>query len=321
MKQSTVGRLNGRWVIVGDLHGSIHDLIRILALNQLPPHTNYVFLGDYVDRGEYSIEVISLLFSLLVTFPEHIFLIRGNHEFRNINRIYGFYQEITKRYDESMWEYFNSTFDYLPVAVVLNEDTLLVHGGLGPHVHSVQKIEKIQRPVSEVTPILSDLVWSDPTMSTKMYTSNPRGSGTWFGFVALRKFLMGEKLETLVRAHQLISQGVAYFDEGKCITVFSASNYGGSRNYSGILIYGPDEPMIEATYSPYYIIKRDECVFMKYPDTDEKNVRQVTKQVLEKIKIRVRTTYKSESSAANHLPLLSDRKHPSKANFVVCSRI
>ena len=309
----SIGSLSGEWIIVGDLHGSIHDLIRILALNEPPPLKNYLFLGDYVDRGEYSIEVISLLFSLIVTYPNNIFMIRGNHEFRKINRNYGFLQEITKRYDEHLWEYFNSTFDYLPLACLVNEKILCVHGGIGPSLKNLDSIANIVRPVAEETPLINDLVWSDPTMAVDSYARNPRGSGTWFGCFTLRKFLKSQKLDVLVRAHQLISKGVSSFDEGKCITVFSCSNYGGNRNNAGILYAAYGQELLGANYAPYYPLKRDDCIFIKHEEEAPPDAPKEANQILQKIKIRVRTSYVAETQGNNRLPLLSNRRHPSKA--------
>ena len=311
-RQDTVGRISGNWIIVGDLHGSIHDLIRILNKNKPPPETNYLFLGDYVDRGNYSVEVIALLFALIIKFPFNIFMIRGNHEFRKVNRNYGFFQEINTRYSASLWEYFNNTFDYLPLACIVNNTYLCVHGGLGPQVKSVQLIDRIRRPVSEETPIISDLVWSDPTTAIYNYEKNPRGSGSWFGCLALRKFLLSQKLERLIRAHQLIAKGVSAFDEGKCVTVFSCSNYSGNRNYSGILHCQQDEELLGENYPPYNPIARDDCIFIKYEDTAPPEAPKKAQQILQKIKIRVRTSYLSETQTNNRLPLLSGRRHPSK---------
>ena len=111
---SNVARIDGDIFVVGDIHGNIRDLIRILATASPPPNSRYLFLGDYVDRGDYSLESITLLLALAIKFPDHIILLRGNHEYDSVNATYGFMEQIIALYGQSgVYESFNKVFSYL----------------------------------------------------------------------------------------------------------------------------------------------------------------------------------------------------------------
>ncbi|EAY16658.1 Ser/Thr protein phosphatase, putative [Trichomonas vaginalis G3] len=234
-------RLNQNCIIVGDLHGNLRDLLRIFAYNGLPPQRNYIFLGDYVDRGEFSIEVVTLLFSLKVLHPDNIFLIRGNHEFMDINSMYGFKDQVLAEYDGYMYKIFNDCFAYLPLACVLNDSFFLVHGGLSPSLTNVEEIEAVQRPIFTLNnptitkSFISDILWSDPGDSGVMYVKNYRGYGYLFGPMAVLNFLRANNLKRIIRSHQCVN-AIEKSHGSTVITVFSTSNYSKkSKNTSGIL--------------------------------------------------------------------------------------
>lgn len=221
-------RINTPVIIVGDIHGSIFDLIRIFQMFGTPSNRNYLFLGDYVDRGAFSIEVMTLLMALKLRFSSNMHLIRGNHEFKHINKVYGFYNEIMEVFaEESCFDKFNDMFSYLPFAAVINNQVLCVHGGISPQLDNLDSIDKITLPVPqyENMQLISDLVWSDPREESKAFTINQRGSGTFFGTTALKSFLTDNNLKFLVRAHQCVMDGYALFSNLMGVTVFSASNY------------------------------------------------------------------------------------------------
>lgn len=149
--------------ICGDVHGQYTDLLRLFEYGGFPPVANYLFCGDYVDRGKQSIETISLLLAYKIQYPENFFILRGNHESAGINRIYGFYDECKRRYSIKLWKIFSDVFNCLPVSAVVDEKILCMHGGLSPELRHLQQIADLSRPcdVPEVG-LLCDLLWSDP---------------------------------------------------------------------------------------------------------------------------------------------------------------
>jgi len=148
-------------IIVGDIHGHLTDLQAIFQKHGLPPSKSYLFLGDYVDRGGNSIETISLLFSLKIKYPKNVYLLRGNHECKEISRIYGFYDECKRWYSISLWKVFNDCFDCLPLCAIVENQIFCVHSGLSPQLTWVEDIRRISRPVGvEDTGLICDLLWS-----------------------------------------------------------------------------------------------------------------------------------------------------------------
>ncbi|OHT02665.1 Serine/threonine-protein phosphatase PP1 isozyme 1 [Tritrichomonas foetus] len=230
--------------IVGDLHGNLNDLIRIFKECVKPEENKILFLGDYVDRGTFSIEVITLLFALLIEYPQNIFLIRGNHEFSSINESYGFRDQIVGYYrNEEIWNRFNDVFNWLPLGAIIGGDTFCVHGGISDRFKFISKLESIQRPIVDFSDnIICDSMWSDPTPRNVLYIPSSRGKGKVFGFMALKDFLERNKMKRLIRAHQCVSDGVEMFSKENGYTVFSCSNYGiGSRNKCGVLKIESDD--------------------------------------------------------------------------------
>lgn len=118
--------------ICGDVHGQYSDLLRLFEYGGYPPDANYLFLGDYVDRGKHSIETICLLMAYKIKFEENFFMLRGNHECSSINRLYGFYDECKRRYSIKLWKTFIDVFNCFPVAAIIDEKILCMHGGLSP---------------------------------------------------------------------------------------------------------------------------------------------------------------------------------------------
>ena len=121
--------------------------MRLFEYGGFPPEANYLFLGDYVDRGSFSLEVICLLLAYKIKYPENFFLLRGNHECSSINRIYGFYDECKRRYNIKLWKSFTDTFNCLPVCAIIDEKIICMHGGLSPDMTNLDCIHRIMRPV------------------------------------------------------------------------------------------------------------------------------------------------------------------------------
>jgi len=164
--------------ICGDIHGQFSDLLRLFEYGGFPPESNYLFLGDYVDRGKQSIEVICLLFAYKIKYPENFFILRGNHEAGGINRIYGFYDECRRRYTVKLWKTFCSVFDCLPCTATVDSKIICMHGGLSPELQKLEQIENLRRPCDVPdSGLLCDLLWSDPDASSNVsFVLNDFGS-------------------------------------------------------------------------------------------------------------------------------------------------
>ncbi|CBK23654.2 uncharacterized protein [Blastocystis hominis] len=182
------------------------------------PQKKYLFLGDYVDRGHQSLEVVVLLFSLKIRYPNDIFLLRGNHESRFLSSSYGFYQQCKRYYrDKSIWNAMMSVFDCLPLCAIINDTVFAVHAGISPFLHSISDIEVLDR-------LYCDLMWSDPA-PLQGWVPNSRGVSYTFGQDESEQFLYANNLKLIVRGHELAMEGFEKVHNGRVITVFSAPNY------------------------------------------------------------------------------------------------
>eukprot|EP01060_Flectonema_neradi_P034498 TRINITY_DN6063_c0_g3_i1.p1 TRINITY_DN6063_c0_g3~~TRINITY_DN6063_c0_g3_i1.p1 ORF type:complete len:311 (+),score=30.25 TRINITY_DN6063_c0_g3_i1:68-1000(+) len=245
MSQPTFLELCAPIKICGDIHGQYQDLLRIFNTGGIPPASNYLFLGDYVDRGQNSIETMCLLLAYKVKYPENFFLLRGNHECASITRIYGFYDECKKRYNIKLWKIFTDCFNCLPVAACIDEKIFCVHGGLSPELQSFDQIRNITRP-SDVPDmgLVCDLLWSDPEESHDEWgESGGRGVSYTFGERVVEKFLQKFDLDLICRAHQVVEDGYQFFASRRLITLFSAPNYCGEFD-NAAAIMGIDETLL-----------------------------------------------------------------------------
>lgn len=184
-------------------------------------------LGDYVDRGLFSVETISLLVCLKLRYPCRVHLIRGNHESRGVTQSYGFYTECNRKYgNANVWHYFTDMFDFLTLSVVINNQIFCVHGGLSPSIHSIDQIKIIDRfrEIPHEGP-MADLVWSDPDPEKDEFSLSPRGAGYTFGAQVVKKFLDVNKMNHILRAHQLCQEGYQVLYDDRLSTVWSAPNY------------------------------------------------------------------------------------------------
>jgi diadenosine tetraphosphatase ApaH/serine/threonine PP2A family protein phosphatase len=232
-------------IIVGDLHGNISDLIRILR--RFPSYAtpdHILFLGDYVDRGPSSIDVIVLLLALTCKYPDRVFLLRGNHEFAHVNALYGFYDEVMTNYhSQELWSGFQDVFAHLPFAAVVGSRIFCVHGGLPRDLKSLEQIASTPMPVIDYLDnrMIADLVWSDPDSRVDMFADSRRGSGIIFGTGAVKKFLATADLKLMIRAHQCIADGFMPFAENCGLTLFSNSDYCPlQHNECGVTYARPD---------------------------------------------------------------------------------
>jgi len=224
--------------ICGDTHGQYYDLLRLFEYGGYPPEANYLFLGDYVDRGKQSMEVICLLLAYKIKFPDNFFLLRGNHESASINRIYGFYDECKRRYTIKLWKLFTEVFNCIPVAALVDDKIFCMHGGLSPDLYNLDQIKNMLRPTDiPEQGLLCDLLWSDPDKEiTTDWGPNDRGVSVFFSANVVEKFLKKHDLDLICRAHQVVEEGYDFFANRQLVTIFSAPNYCGEFDNSGGLM-------------------------------------------------------------------------------------
>ena len=213
--------------VCGDVHGQFEDVIHLFEVGGLPPETKYLFLGDYVDRGYWSVDTLALLLAYKCKYPDRFFMLRGNHECRQVNNAYGFYEEILQKFGfASLWKLCNDVFDYLPIGAIIDGKIFCVHGGLSPKVRLVEQIaiaERRSEPQNSTE--ISDVLWSDPD-EIKGWALNQRGAGYLFGSDPTEQFCQNNNLMMIARAHQLAMDGFQWHQNGKkLVTVWSAPNY------------------------------------------------------------------------------------------------
>ncbi|EMG48693.1 Serine/threonine-protein phosphatase [Candida maltosa Xu316] len=228
VQEANIQHIDTPVTICGDIHGQLHDLITLFKTGGELPHTQYLFLGDFVDRGFYSLESFLYLISLKLRYPDRITLIRGNHESRQITTVYGFYDECIRKYGSiNVWRYCCEVFDYLSLGAIVGgpKGVFCIHGGLSPEIDAIDQIRILDRK-KEVPHEggMCDLLWSDPEL-VNGWSISPRGAGYLFGENEVKKFLNDNDISLIARAHQLVMEGYKeMFDQG-LVTVWSAPNY------------------------------------------------------------------------------------------------
>lgn len=290
--QPMVLRVDAPAKVFGDIHGQYQDLMRFFDLYSAPIEgpggdiegLDYIFLGDYVDRGTHSLETMCLLMALKIKYPNQIHLLRGNHEDRWINSAFGFQAECIHRLGEDpdnpvVFNHFNDFFDRLPLAAIVNDTALCLHGGIGSSISSISDIEKIKRPlevIHEVTNIdqqlVVDILWSDPTdsdMDTGIQpnsTRDPTGVGNIvkFGPDRVNEFLKNNNLSLILRAHECVMDGFERFAGGQLITIFSATDYCGKHKNAGAILFLTNKFEIK----PYLIYPQD-CPNKNWDNSEE----------------------------------------------------
>lgn len=257
--------LTGSFSVVGDLHGDIRTLLRIFATNGYPPQSPYLFLGDYVDRGHYSLEVMTLLCCLKILYPDSIYLLRGNHETRAITKSFGFCKECTKKMSKHIYNKFCRLFDELPLVAIINQKVFCSHGGISQEAMDISNVFLLPKPEKDhkSSPIITDLLWSDPSESTKGFKPSRRGCGHYFGQDACDRFLQTNGLSIVIRGHELCEDGFKKsFAKSSCWTVFSSADYCGQWNKASVLHVENDtvvnalilEPMTDSEHKNFEIV-------------------------------------------------------------------
>ena len=298
--QPMVLRVQSPIKIFGDIHGQYSDLMRFFDLWGCPYNSydqedgdiemwDYLFLGDFVDRGNHSLETICLLLALKIQYPEQIHLIRGNHEDRWINNGFGFAEECEMRLNENSCEEYsvfnriNRLFEYLPLATVVDQSILCIHGGIGATLKHVDQIEKIPRPLDVVHDVetdkqrlVVDILWSDPTDNDQELgihenvIRDPQGTGNIvkFGPDVVEEFLKANNLVKIVRAHECVMDGMERFANGQLITVFSATDYCGKHKNAGAVLFVKKN--LEITPKLIYPQNLSQSNWLDYEDSQNK---------------------------------------------------
>jgi len=212
--------------VCGDIHGQFFDLIELFRIGGTD--TTYLFLGDYVDRGYNSVETLEYLLCMKLLYPGKIWLLRGNHESRQVTSVYGLYDEICKKYgNPNIWAGIAQIFDLMPIAAIIDNKYFCVHGGISPSLRYLFQIDSIER--NHEIPyegVYSDIIWADPDEKVQEWSQSPRGIGFLFGELPTKKFCYENNMELILRAHQLAVEGFFYSFQSKLVmTVWSAPNY------------------------------------------------------------------------------------------------
>lgn len=239
----TVLQLTSPIVVCGDVHGQFYDVLKLFEIGGPLENTKYLFLGDYVDRGYYSIETICLLLAYKVKYPNQIFLLRGNHECRQVNTMYGFYEEVLQRFGHlGPWKLCNEVFDLLPMAAMIDKKTFCCHGGLSPSVKIIDQVALFERRVElPQSGPASDICWSDPDPDIDGWGISARGAGWLFGKRPTDEFCRNNKLRMIARAHQLAMDGYKWNFDKQLVTVWSAPNYNyRSGNLASVMVLNAD---------------------------------------------------------------------------------
>lgn len=256
---------DGIITVCGDVHGQYYDLLNIWEINGLPSETNpYLFNGDFVDRGSFSIEVILSLFSWKLLLPDHLHLTRGNHETRNMNKLYGFEGEVVKKYDEQLYQLFCEAFCLLPLCNIIEDQIFVVHGGLFSKddvtLEDIRKLDRIREPPDEG--LMNEMLWSDPH-ELKGRTPSKRGTGVAFGPDVTDKFLKKNNLKMVIRSHEMKEEGYEVQHGGKLVTIFSAPNYCDQMGNKGAFIR-IDKKTLSCKYTSFKHVPHPPVRAMQY---------------------------------------------------------
>ena len=295
-REKSMIEINHAVTVIGDIHGQFYDLLKLLDMIGDIGTQRLVFLGDYVDRGLFSVEVILVLYALKLNYPQNMFMIRGNHESRQLTTYFNFRSECLHKFDIEFYDTVCESFDMLPVACLINKKFLAVHAGISPELTTLDNISKLNRftePPSHG--LLCDILWSDPVdndngdCDEKYKINTARGCGYYFGLNAVNTFLKRNKLLTIIRAHEVHVEGYKMHrwkgseEFPVVITIFSAPNYCDVyKNKAAVIRFEDDNLDVrQFGYSghPYYLPEYQDLFSWSIPFMIEK-VLEILNQII-----------------------------------------
>lgn len=222
-----------RCLFIGDTHGEFG--ITRIALTQIHEYDKLIFLGDFIDRGPSQIENVNVLLGLKVKYPDKIILIRGNHETREINTRYGFYEAVVRRFGMKIFEEYNRIFSKLPLAVLTWNKFFGVHGGIPEGLNHINEINGLADEIDPINKITFQLLWNDPVEKNNWFTKNMRGGNSKrFGAHAAKYFMETHGIDLIVRAHEQHQNDHKTFFDNKVISLYSMYNFRRKKEISGL---------------------------------------------------------------------------------------
>ena len=259
---------NEKITVVGDIHGQFFDLATLFEQNGVPSETNrYIFNGDLVDRGRFSVEVVLTLLSYMIVYPNSVFINKGNHETLDLTATYGFMYEVQLKYDNETFAQFIKTLRWLPYATVVNQSVFIVHGGIPSDTFDINEIDTLDRGCDPVDDsIEAELLWNDP-QTQKGRRLSFRGMGHLIGPDVWIQFIQNNKLDLVIRSHEMKMEGYHWNVPEKVMTLFSAPNYCGQINNKAGYVHlsfdsdkkpNVDIKIFDAVETPELIIEKEE---------------------------------------------------------------
>ena len=214
--------------LVADMHSQLFDMIKIIETAEKEQNIHrFLFLGDYVDRGDYPVETFLYLCCRKLLDPDNFFMIRGNHETTSVNDIYGLKECcMSVYYSNTLFIRMNEVFQSIPIAAVVNKKIFCVHAGISMTHTTLEEISMIDRfcEIPYKGP-LAELTWSDPDEYSQTWQESSRGAGYVFGKPQVEDFFRKNKLEKIVRAHEVQPEGYKWFFGKKLLSLWSAAKY------------------------------------------------------------------------------------------------
>lgn len=233
IKESNLVDVSTPVLVCGNIHGQIFDLVEIFKKEGDPSKQKYIFLGDYVDRGEHSTECIFLLLIYKILYPYNIFLVRGYHEQKNVSKSYGLYDEVLKKYEIKVWRLLCEVFSFFNMGCIVDGRVFCVHGGISPKTLSLDKLKRIDRFVLDTNEVYEDLMSSDP-QEENGFRNNKRGIGYLYGGDVTNNFLECNDLTTIIRSHQFAFEGYKFhFADKNVVTIWGAPDFLGKFGNPG----------------------------------------------------------------------------------------